>query len=66
MHPIRGKARRCSFTLAGDLKAQAEERAASLGWDFSAYIAAVVRNDLLRPDADLVTVCDAKKPRAKV
>lgn len=52
------KASRCSFTLQGDSKERAEGRAASLGLDFSAYVAALVRNDLLRPAKDLSIVCD--------
>ena len=51
------KATRCSFTLAPDLRARAEERARALGLDFAAYVAAIVRNDLLRPQADLALAC---------
>lgn len=57
-------ARRCSFTLPAEVREAAEARAAVLGLDFSAYVAAVVRNDLIRPQADLIVRAD--KRRAKV
>lgn len=60
------KASRCSFTLEGDLKAQAEARAVALGMDFSPYVATLVRNDLIRPDADLLVRAEKRKPQRPV
>lgn len=57
------KASRCSFTLEADYKSRAEARAAALGMEFSPYIATLVRNDLIRPDADLLVRAEKRNPQ---
>ena len=56
-------ANRCSFTLPPEVKAAAEERAKAHGIGFAPYVAALVRNDLMRPHADLVVVTDKRRAR---
>jgi len=53
-----------SISLPADMDEAVRLRAGALGESASGYLLKLARNDLLRPDGDLVVCCD--KRRAKV
>ena len=64
MRASKKKAVKRSISLPADMDEAVRLRAGALGESVSGYLLKLARNDLLRPDGDLVVCCD--KRRAKV